>query len=320
MKGFLSAVRGIAAAFALFWGIIGLIVYPGFYRNIDKVCGIPGLEDGFVPQGITHFEDEDLYCLCGYMDEDDVNSRIYIVSPQGEEKMIMLSKEDGSVYSGHAGGITNSGRFVYISNASKLFVLEKQALIDAKDGDTVSFAGRIPVPCNASFCSCDGQRVYVGEYHAEGYDTPEDHALTTGDGSQYAAMVFGYRLDESAEYGLDAGAPDIAFAVRDEVQGFAVSDDGRAFLSCSAGQRSSHLGIYDYSDMKPDGVFAAGEAEVPVYYLDSAREIDDMRMPHMSEDIEYEGGRILMTFEAGAKKFGLGLIPFSVTDAVLLGV
>jgi hypothetical protein len=32
----------------------------------------------------------------------------------------------------------------------------------------------------------------------------------------------------------------------------------------------------------------------------------------MSEDIEYRDGEIYIGFEAGAKKYGAGLLPFSV--------
>ena len=35
-------------------------------------------------------------------------------------------------------------------------------------------------------------------------------------------------------------------------------------------------------------------------------------MPHMSEDIEFRGTRLMVGFEAGARKYGSGLLPFSV--------
>lgn len=35
-------------------------------------------------------------------------------------------------------------------------------------------------------------------------------------------------------------------------------------------------------------------------------------MPHMSEDLDYHNGKVCIAFEAGAHKYGGGLIPFSL--------
>lgn len=300
----LAAVIALYAAFCL---IAPRLVYPDFYRAAEPKARIPKLWGQFVPQGITRTDAGSLL-ICGYM-PGDAPSRIFRIGADGKPVEILLAREDGSVYDGHAGGLTAAGKYVYISNASKLFVLETAAVEAAKDGDTLQFIGRIPVPCRASFCSSDGTLLYVGEYHADGYETEESHVIRSKDGA-YAALAFGYRLDPDAEFGL-CPVPEKAFSTPDAVQGFAVLPDGTACLSCSSGLKDSLLRRYDTGG-EPDGTFEQDGTAVPLFILDSARAKGDLKMPHMSEDLDYRGGVLLMGFEAGALKFGGGLLPFSV--------
>ena len=197
-------------------------------------------------------------------------------------------------------------------------MLDAQALLDARDGATVAFLGSVPVPCNASFCSCDGALLYVGEYHADGYETDESHRVTTPDGSVYQALTFAYRVDPAAEFGLET-APCKAFAVCDEIQGFAVTPDGTAVLSRSAGLKDSKLLQYRCGG-DPDGSVTINGAALPLYALDSLRQTAEMKLPRMSEDLECCDGRILVSFEACAKKFYPQLLPFAEDQMVLLTV
>ena len=298
---------------SFFWGIF----YPEYSKKAEPVTDIPGLDTAFVPQGSTYFADEDMFVFCGYM-SDDTPSRIYTVS-EDEVRMITLRREDGSEYGGHAGGITCAGEFVYISNASKLFIMKKDDVLNAKDGDTVTFIGSVPVPCNSSFCSCDGKTLYVGEYHADGYETDETHAITTPDGSRYQALIFGYAISPESEYGLNMFAPVAAWSVCDKVQGFAVTPEGKGVCSISAGASNSEFRFYDMSG-KADGEFEINGVKIPLFYLDSGREAGKMTLPRMSEDLECVDGRILVAFEAGAKKFPSRLLPFTEKRAMLVEV
>ena len=211
------------------------VLYPEFTRVAEKGALIPDLSESFTPQGVSYIDDAHCTLICGYYPGSEA-SRIYMVYDNGDVKEIPLKRENGEVYTGHAGGLTAAGAYVYISNASKLFVLRTADLLDARPGEYVSFLGYIPVPCRASFCASDGEYVYVGDYHAAGYETDESHRIDTADG-EYRAMVFAYRLDDGLVYGLET-TPSHAFAVRDKVQGFTVHD-GTAVMSCSHSFSSS---------------------------------------------------------------------------------
>ncbi|MBR0081612.1 MAG: hypothetical protein IJP98_02600 [Clostridia bacterium] len=313
--GIAIGLAAVIALYTLFCLIAPPFVYPDFFRQAEAVQTIPGLWGGFVPQGVTKTASGSVL-VCGYMQQD-APSRIYRLDPDGSVSELLLRRENGDEYGGHAGGLTAAGDYVYISNASKIFVLDAASVEAAQDGDTLTFLGHFEVPCRSSFCSSDGTMLYVGEYHAPGYDTEDSHRVETADGTAFQAIVFAYRLDPQGEWGVaEATVPAAAYAFCDKVQGFAVTADGRAYLSCSSGLADSKLHCYAVGT--PDRTFSTGDAEIPLTVLDETRRIDTLTMPHMSEDLEADGDRLLMGFEAGALKFGAGLLPFSVRSVMAL--
>lgn len=308
VRKFLTIMIAIIALMVVFYTLFLGAEYIRFYKVSDKLQKIPGIMGGFVPQGTTRLEDDDLWLVCGYLSGGKA-SRIYRLDGHGNSSVIYLQKEDGSTYTGHAGGITAAGDYVYISNASKLFVLRAEDVINALDGETLAFIGHIDVPCRASFCSSDGRMVYVGDYHAKGYDTAANHVIAATDGTINQAVTYGYRLGDG-EFGLaDPSCPSIAFSTVDKVQGFAVSD-GRAFLSCSAGFADSKLRIYNAKGS--DSSIEVNGKSVPIVILDGNRASGVLTMPNRSEDIDVREGLLYVGFEGGARKFLLGIYPFSL--------
>ena len=63
-----------------------------------------------------------------------------------------------------------------------------------------------------------------------------------------------------------------------------------------------------------------GGKGVPIFYLDANREIKTVQAPHMSEDLECRNQRLYVGFEAGAKKFGARLLPFTVKNVMEIKV
>ena len=307
----------IAALVLIVCVLLKVFLYFGYDRVVTKVCRTPGLDTEFVPQGSSKLIAENTYLFCGYTD-DGGPSRIYLVK-DGNVRTVNLRNTDGSDYDGHAGGITCAGGYVYISNAAQIFVINKGDLLSAEDGGSVQFAVSVEVPCRASFCSCDGNMLYVGEYHAKGYETDGSHMLGTPDGRQYYALVFAYKINHAGAFGLDSASPVAAYSICDKIQGFAVTPDGRAALSQSAGFMSSYLKTYDIKG-DADGEFNNSGKNIPLYYLDSNRFLKDLKMPRMSEDIECVDGKILISFEAGAGKFYGEIMPFAEKHSVLIDI
>lgn len=285
----------------------GPLRYRAFYAAAERIGTYRGLNEGFVPQGMTRDDESGAYLVCGYMDRSKP-SRIFVFSPDGEGTCVLLQNVDGTPYEGHAGGMTAAGDYVYISNAHKLFVLNKADVQAAQDGDTLAFRAAVDVPCNASFCSSDGRYVYVGEYHAKGYETDPAHAMAF-DGDAFAAMVFAYPI--AADGVLEPyPVPEKVFVTPDAVQGFAADGD-RVFLSRSAGFHASSVESYTVAGA-PDGSYSQDGNDLPYYVLGKARLTGAVAAPHMSEDLDVRGGALLVGFEAGARKFWLGLVPASL--------
>ena len=284
----------------------GPLRYRTFFDDAERLHAYSGLTAGFVPQGMTQEEATGSYLVCGYMDRAQP-SRIYVYTPDGNVKCILLQNMDGSSYEGHAGGMTVAGDYVYISNAHKLFLLNKADVLAASEEETLTFRGAIEVPCNASFCSSDGQFLYVGEYHARGYETDATHALTFGDES-FAAFVFAYPLSADGSIEKDA-VPAYVYVVPDAVQGFA-KNGSRIYLSRSSGFLPSSIETYA-ADGAPDGHYSYAGKDLPYYVLGKARLVRAVSAPHMSEDLEIRNDSLLIGFEAGARKAGFGLLPAS---------
>ena len=314
LKKILTVLAIIVLVILLVYGIAMLlgqrVLYPDFSRNARKGALIPDLSRGFTPQGVSYIDDEQCTLICGYYPGSEA-SRIYLVYDDGAVKEITLKRENGDIYTGHAGGLTVAGDYVYVSNASKLFVLRSSDLLNAYSGKYVSFIGYISVPCRASFCASDGEYVYVGDYHALGYETDESHRIKTADG-EYRAMVFAYKLDDDLQYGIET-TPSHAFSVRDKVQGFTVYD-GKAIMSCS--HSFSPSGLYTYDIGTTDGTFVQDGMQIPLYILDSTKQTGYLKMPHMSEDIEERDGEVLVGFESSAKKMLSGFIPCSIKNVM----
>lgn len=76
----LAVIVALALLFIAGYNIYQKISYREFNKVSEKEFKIPGLSDGFVPQGITWVENdgkEGMYLVCGYM-SDGSASRIYI--------------------------------------------------------------------------------------------------------------------------------------------------------------------------------------------------------------------------------------------------
>ncbi len=313
--GALKAAAIIAAVLLVYLIVCSStgIVYRRFMSGSEKIARIPGLKEGFIPQGVCYSDPLGAWLCCGYT-KDGSPSRLYVIGEDGEViKMLLLHRENGEIYTGHAGGVSASGEHIWISNAKKAFHLTASAVEAAADGDAVSFDGYFGVGVNASFTFADENYFWIGEYHKDDkYQTADSNHLTAPDGSAHGALIYGYARDDSMRFGVDQDKPALALSVRDIVQGFCVTDSGKYVLSTSAGVASSHLYIYDCTGAQSSGSVSYGGRDVPLYYLDSTVLTDTVTLPHMSEDLDFHNDRICVAFESGARNYGGGLIPFSL--------
>lgn len=282
-------------------------IYNEYYKIESNVCQNPGLGDGFICQGVAASEENGKILVCGYMD-DKSNSRVYIVDLELQSYYhVKLTKNDGELYNGHAGGIATSGEFVYIANGSKLYVFNINSLLSAGNGDYIDIGSGVPVNNAASYVYCDEEYIYVGEFHhtKDGYE--KEHTLDDGS-TVVNGIVSRYTHEAIRGYdGENAPTPDAIFAVRDRVQGICFTPDGKIVLSTSYGRfNSSNFYVYNQADCANTGETLDG---VPVFTL--GEYTNKIKAPTLSEDLDWYDGKVITIYESAANKYFFGKLFFA---------
>lgn len=281
-------------------GILGLnlakfAIYSDYYAAKADLCKNPGLNDGFVCQGICGSEADGRIFVSGYM-ADDSASRIYITDLDNNAYYVSLHK-NGVPYTGHAGGVAYLNDTVYLASGNKVYPIEKSTLLNAKEGDVIEIGDGIAVNNEASFAYADDTYVYVGEFHDGGKYVTE-HPYETGDGL-YHAIVSVYDP-------ADLTKPVKVYSIRNKVQGICFTPDGRVVLSTSYGVSDSIFYVYNLSDAVDSGNTLDG---APVYYLNNC--VKEIAGPAMSEGLEYYDGKIITVFESACNKYVFGKLFFA---------
>jgi WD40 repeat protein len=276
-------------------------IYSEYYSIEETICTNPGLNDGFVCQGICVSEENGVILVSGYM-ADKSNSRIYVTDFESNSYYVELTRE-GKKYTGHAGGIALTGDTVYISNGSKLYVFSLADVLNAKDGEIVDIGAGYEVNSAASFVYADENYVYVGEFNNPAEEQKE-HIYETPNGTNHS-IVERYTHD-------NLETPDKIYSIGDYAQGVCFTPDGKIILSTSYGLTSTVYYVYDEAEASDSGNTLDG---APVYFLgECVRRVEG---PAMGEDLDYYNGKILTLTESASNKYIFGKL-FFANDIVAL--
>ena len=289
--------------------VIGLniakhFIYSDYYSAKTDICKNPGLNDGFVCQGIAVSEEDNVILVCGYM-KDKTNSRIYVTDFDSNSYYVELTR-DGEKYTGHAGGLAITGDTVYIANAKKIYSFSLSSVLSASNGDIVDIGSGTKVNTNASFVYTDEEYLYVGEFHDGGKYVIKNHEHKTADGTHYAICT---------KYALsDLETPIAVYTLRNNVQGICFTPNGKVVLSTSYGLTDTIYYVYDLDSAADSGLTFDG---APVYYLDDLEK--EIHGPAMGEDLDYFNGRIITLTESASQKYIFGKL-FGATKIVGLKI
>ncbi len=284
--------------------IAKFFIYDDYYSIKTNVCKNPGLDDGFICQGIAVSEDNGVVLVCGYM-KDKSNSRIYVTDFDSNSYYVELTREGGK-YTGHAGGLAITGDTVYIANAKKIYSFSLSDVLAAKNGDVIDIGGGTKVNTNASFVYTDEEYLYVGEFHDGGSYVIKGHENETAEGTHYAICT---------KYALtDLSAPVAIYTLRNNVQGICFTPDGKVILSTSYGLTDTIYYVYNLYEATDSGEIFDG---APVYYLDKLEK--EIHGPAMGEDLDYYDGKIITLTESASNKYIFGKF-FGATKIVALDI
>lgn len=287
-----------------------------FFNNAQEEFAIPGLDEHFVPQGLSFVDGEDEFLVCGYMNNNQP-SRIYYISGENQEevKYVTLKMSDSDAdYIGHAGGITSYGNCIWISGDGYIYRFTLSALKSADNGDSINMNGYLAIDNGADFLCANNGTLWIGEFYKEGnYDTANSHHLKTRSGETNRAVAFGFVIDEGRNIGLEPYKtkdyreiylPKRALSLPDLVQGMSFTSDGEILLSTSWSVSDSILKYYDnvFSD-DAHSKARYGAFSIDLWYLDNEALINSKNIPSMSEELAIKDDMAYILFESGCKKY-----------------
>lgn len=291
----------IATPFILVGGAIGGLniakfgIYSEYYSIRENVCKNPGLNDGFVCQGIAISDDNKNIVVSGYM-KDHSASRLYVTDLDSNSYYVSLTS-NGEEFIGHSGGVATTGDNVYLASDDTIFTISLSNLLNCKNGDVIDIGSGTQINNEASFVYTDDNYLYVGEFH-DGGKYVTKHPYETPEGLNHA-IVSRYNIN-------DLSKPNKIYSIRDKVQGMCFTPDGRVILSTSYGLADSVYYVYNESDALDSGEILD---EAPVYYLNNC--IREVKGPAMSEDLDYYNGKIITLSESASNKYIFGKFFFA---------
>ncbi len=287
----------------------------GYYNASERAFRIPALWEGFVPQGLCWDQETDSFLVTGYR-KDGAASPVFIVGrSDGREKgRVLLTMPDGSDYTGHAGGLSVAGDYVYVAGGGDgLYVYSRSAVLQAPQGSRVACLGVLPVrlgelSLRVAFTTVHDGQLTVGEFYRDPqYPTPESHKFTTPAGERLQALAVTFTLNPEAGLGVDP-TPVAAWALPDLAQGMCFTDDGTVWVSTSWGAAFSKIRRYDRAKAAVLTELPTGERgkAVPLYALDSAANKGDWQIPPMAEEIEMVDGKLYTMCESASTLYWFG--------------
>lgn len=289
--------------------ISGLNIYmrascAHFYDQAKVEFDNPGLAHGFIPQDLDYVESADEWIFSGYKSYD--ASPLMVIDPHGKTKSVYIEEPDGETYRGHGGGVSSTDDFVYLTTDHGYLVIPLAAVINAADGQTVKAVHRQSLDLDPAFLNIQDGVLYTGVFYREGpYSTPPEMHITTPDGTENAAVMFGYPADPNAEYGFATKA-DRVYSIPGQAQGFCITPEGQGMFSTSWGANPSGYLYYDMDKLTQDGTYKADGEEVPLYCFDGRSFVRELQGPPMGEGIDVHDGRVYISNESASNKYIFG--------------
>lgn len=306
--GITNIFYAVKNAFDNFIGFLDGDKRVNYEDYTEYPCQVPGLQDGFIPQGICFIEKLGMFAISGYMPNDadgnKQNSRIYFVNPETDESKMFIIDD----FTGHAGGIACYENDLWISSGGSSstngkiyhFTLDMFA---CESGTAVAYDGYFSVPVKGSVLYCDGEKLWVSEFYNNDKDSNkvnEAHHY----GSNHAWSC-GYDLPIDIDYSAkEKLVPDVVLSIPDKVQGMSVTADGEVIFSTSYGRRNnSKMYVFENYTEWDTNTVNVFDTDVTLYVAKKKNRIISFKMPTLMEGIDYHNGKLYVIFESGAKTY-----------------
>lgn len=317
ISSFLVLIMGFLAVY-FFWPW-----NKDFFDKAKEEFAIPGLEDGFVPQGFTKIDGTKNYLICGYMVDGSPSRAYHIDGETGEViKYVTFKMSDTEAdYVGHAGGIASYANMLWIVGDGYVYYFSTSLLNSTENTKSLHFNAYMEVPNGADFVYAQKTKVgenetpilWIGEFYKEKkYETPEKHHLKTRSGETNMAVAYGYEISATSRMGMVSKytsngyvyLPKYALSMPNLVQGMGFSSDGKIVLSTSWSLSDSTLRLYkNVFEESAHSTIKYGLYAIDLWFLDDNALISDTKIPAMSEEIVIYRDIVYILFESKCKKY-----------------
>lgn len=288
-----------------------------FNKHSEEGFVIPGLYEGFIPQGLFYNEENDIFLISGYYKEKAQPSRVIVVDGEGNfvKSVGCISKKGNKAY-GHFGGIAVYKDNVYVATTGVTHVLSLSEILEAEDDDYVLILEELYTDTTCSYVNvCDGV-LYIGEFTDINNDDIKGatNVYTAKHGEKFYSRCNAFILDENGVYGIKADkidedgnlTPDFAFTTPFKVQGMVRMPDG-SFVFTASSTAITNSRVYKYKDVtkgEPDKIIEVNGTDVPLYFCDIFVKTGSYRVPTFLEEITlYKDGSVYIITESAASAY-----------------
>ena len=288
-----------------------------FNKHSEEGFIIPGLYEGFIPQGIFYEEENDIFLISGYYKDKVQPSRVIVVDGEGNfVKSVGCLTLKGNKATGHFGGIAAFKDNVYVATTSVTHVLSLSEILSAEDDGYVHIQKELYTDTTCSYVNvCDGV-LYIGEFTDITIDDVKGatNIYTSKLGEKFFSRCNAFILDENGVCGIKADrideegnlTPDFAVTTPFKIQGMTRLNDG-SFVFTASSTAITNSRVYKYRDVtkgEPDEIIEVNGVDVPLYYCDMFDKTGSYRVPTYLEEITlYNDGSVYIITESAASAY-----------------
>ena len=289
--------------------ITGHIVLKDFYDHATREFTIPGLFDGFTPQGLELDEKTNTIIISGYTEKE---GRIYFVDKDKNVKRIYAKSTTGEVCKDHFGGVTIYKDYLLLSGGNGastgrqfIYTFDLSEAYNAKDGEYITAKAECDVYVGTAFINAVDDILYVGEYNHDGNKTYDVKATTNRDWmpEDAKAIMLSYNLNSDGTIG---SIPTKAYSIPDDVQGMAFTPDGIAF-SESYAINPAQIAIYQIATSSTSTIKIDAH-DIPYYVYNDGLLVKSIKVSPMVEGIIYSNNVLYTLNESSAHNYLFGLL------------
>lgn len=288
-----------------------------FNKNSEEGFVIPGLYEGFIPQGIFYEEENNIFLISGYYKDKAQPSRVVVVDGDGNlvKSVGCISRKGNKAY-GHFGGIAVFKDNVYVATTGVTHVLSLSEILAAEDDDYVLILEELYTDTTCSYVNVIDGVMYIGEFTDINADDIKGatNIYTSKLGEKFYSRCNAFILDENGVYGIKADrideegnlTPDFAVTTPFKIQGMTRLNDG-SFVFTASSTAITNSRVYKYKDVtkgEPDEIIEVNGVDVPLYYCDMFDKTGSYRVPTYLEEITlYKDGTVYIITESAAAPY-----------------